>query len=67
MLKKIANLGKTLEKTEQKVINGGFSNNFVAKCCHTVFGCTFSSTNAATNILQKQGYFCIAIPALGSL
>ncbi len=67
MLKNITNLGKALDKTEQKAINGGTLNDFAARCCHTVFGCTSVRTHATASMLQKQGYFCTVIPVRGNV
>ncbi|WP_422091735.1 hypothetical protein [Tenacibaculum ovolyticum] len=67
MLKKIGDLGKALDKTEQKAINGGTLNDFAAKCCHTVFGCTYVRTHATASLLQNQGYFCKVLSVRGSI
>ena len=63
MKKSILNLGKVLNKSEQKIINGGTS--FVAKCCSSVFGCTYVRTHSYANLLQAKGYTCIALYEVG--
>ncbi|MDY8136720.1 hypothetical protein [Aquimarina sp. 2201CG5-10] len=48
MLKDILNLGKTLNKTEQKQIKGGFDGVPIAGFCGSLQGCINSCTRPGT-------------------